>query len=185
MPWRLLPFRSSGRMLGRRSVAGKGARGSRVGAWHAGGAIETIATARPRGDPNEIRSMNTGLIRRGERRGPNLRRIPAQVVVIVGASRGIGRQTAIRFGSRRATLVLSARDGTALAAAANAARAAGAAGVEVITADVTSAWQMEQLARRAIARFGRLDTWVHVSGVDLWSTFEETRPEEFRRVIEV
>src|SRR4051812_23651764 len=139
MPWRLLPFRRSGRMLGRRSVAGKGARRSRVGAWHAGAAIETIATARPRGDPNEIRSMNTGLIRRGERRGPNLRPIPEQVVVIVGASRGIGRQTAIRFGSRRATLVLSARDEAALAEAANEARAAGAAEGRGITARGTSA----------------------------------------------
>ncbi len=115
----------------------------------------------------------------------NLKPIPEQVVVIVGASSGIGHQTALRFAERGARLVLSGRDAEALAEVQAKCLAAGAADVAVIAADVTSPLAMDALQSGSLARFGRIDTWVHVAGVDLWSTFEETTPQEFRRVIEV
>lgn len=115
----------------------------------------------------------------------SLKPIAEQVVVVVGSSKGIGHQTALRFAERGARLVLSSREAGLLAPVEAECLAAGAADVAVLPGDVTSALEMEALAAGAVARFGQLDTWVHVAGVDLWSTFEETTPEEFRRVIEV
>ena len=119
------------------------------------------------------------------RRSPNLKPIDQQVVAIVGASRGIGRQTATRFAERGATLVLAARNLDALSEVELACRQAGAKDVAIMAADVTSPAEMTAIASEATTRFGRLDSWVHVAGVDLWSTFEETTPDEFRRIIEV
>ena len=115
----------------------------------------------------------------------NLRPVEDQVVVIVGASKGIGRATAERFAEHGATVVLSSRDPEALADVEAACLAAGAPDVAVIPADVTSSSAMDALASQAVDRFGRIDSWVHVAGVDMWSTFEQTKPEEFRRIIEV
>ena len=118
------------------------------------------------------------------RQSPHLKPINEQVVVIVGASRGIGRQTATRFAERGARLVLASRDADALTEVEAACRQAGAADVAVIPANVTKPADMDALASGAVDRFGRIDSWVHVAGVDLWSTFEETSPKEFRRIIE-
>jgi NAD(P)-dependent dehydrogenase (short-subunit alcohol dehydrogenase family) len=115
----------------------------------------------------------------------DLKPIADQVVVIAGASSGIGHQTALRFADCGATLVLSGRDADALAAVESECRDRGATAVAVIPADVTSPSEMQALASGAVAKFGQLDTWVHIAGVDLWSTFEETSPDEFRRLIEV
>src|SRR3712207_3117473 len=106
-----------------------------------------------------------------------LRPVSVQVVVIVGASRGIGRQTAQRFAERGATLVLSSREAESLLEVETACREAGAAAVVSIPGDVSSPADMEALASAAVARFGRIDSWVHVAGVDMWSTFEETTPD--------
>ncbi len=108
-----------------------------------------------------------------------------QVVVIVGASSGIGRQTALRFAERGARLVLSSRDEIALSTLLDEVRARGATDALVVVADTSDAAQVEEIGRRAVETFGRIDTWAHVAGVDMWATFEETTPEEFRRVIEV
>lgn len=115
----------------------------------------------------------------------NLKPIDQQVIVVAGASSGIGHQSALRLAERGATLVLSGRDADALAKVEAECRSGGAGAVAVIPADVSSPQDMEALASGAVAKFGRLDTWVHIAGVDLWSTFEETTPEEFRRVIEI
>ena len=119
------------------------------------------------------------------RSGPRLRPLEVQVVVVVGASRGIGRQAATRLAERGATVVLSARNADALAEVEAACRNAGAASVTSFPADVTSPEEMEALAAAAVSKYGRIDSWVHVSGVDMWSTFEDTKPEEFRRIIDV
>lgn len=113
------------------------------------------------------------------------RALSEQVVVVVGAASGIGRQTALRLAERGARLVLVARDADALATLEPEVRDRGAADVLVAAADVTDPWAMERVANDAVARFGRIDTWAHIAGVDVWATFEETTPEEFRRVVEV
>jgi NAD(P)-dependent dehydrogenase (short-subunit alcohol dehydrogenase family) len=116
---------------------------------------------------------------------PRLKPLLDQVVVIVGASSGIGRQTAHRFAERGARLVLVSRDGPVLASLAAEVRQLGAPDALTVEADVSVPEAMEHVATQAVERFGRIDTWAHVAGVDVWAPFERTPPEEFRRVIEV
>jgi NAD(P)-dependent dehydrogenase (short-subunit alcohol dehydrogenase family) len=52
-------------------------------------------------------------------------------------------------------------------------------------ADVSQYEQMQAVAERAAEQYGRIDTWVHVAAVSLYAPFQETTPDEFRRLIEV
>jgi NAD(P)-dependent dehydrogenase (short-subunit alcohol dehydrogenase family) len=116
---------------------------------------------------------------------PTLKPIEEQAVVIVGCSSGIGRQVARRFAERGAKLVLSARDEAALADVLDDVRALGAPDAIAVPADVADPGQLREVARRAVEAFGRIDTWFQGAAASLYATFEETTPEEFRRVIEV
>jgi len=113
-----------------------------------------------------------------------LKPLDQQVGVLLGASSGIGRETALRMAARGARLVVAARSAEGLATLVEEIRGAGGEATAV-TADVTNYEQVQALAAAAVERYGRLDTWVHLAGVGLFATFEETTPEEFRRVIEV
>src|SRR4051794_8599309 len=81
-----------------------------------------------------------------------------KVVIITGASSGIGRATAQAFARRGAGLVLAARRAEMLEEAARECTALGGTAVAVPT-DVTQEDQVEALGRRAIERFGRIDVW--------------------------
>lgn len=112
-----------------------------------------------------------------------LKPLSEQVVVVFGASSGIGRVTALEAARRGATVVAASRDGDALASLA---RQAGADGrFETVVAEATDPGQVAAVAGRAVERFGRLDTWAHVAGVGEHGRFVDTPPEEFRRVVEV
>lgn len=113
-----------------------------------------------------------------------LKPIDEQVVVIVGCTSGIGRVTARQFAERGATLVLGAREPADLVTLADEIRSTGAR-VETHEVDVASFESVERLAGFAETTFGRVDTWVQLAAVSLYATFEATRPDEFRRVIEV
>ncbi len=114
----------------------------------------------------------------------NLKPLTEQVVVVMGASSGIGRETALRFGRAGARVVVAARSADSLEALAEEIRRQGGQAVAV-TADTAVFEQVKAVADRAVEAFGRLDTWVHVAGVGLWARFEETTPEEWARVIDV
>jgi len=116
---------------------------------------------------------------------PKLKPIDQQVVVLVGCSSGIGRQTARRFAERGARLVLSGRDEAALAEVLDDVRSLGAHDAIAVPSDVVDPASMQEVARRAREAFGRIDTWVQTAAVSVYATAEETTPEEFRRVIEV
>lgn len=107
-----------------------------------------------------------------------------QVVVVVGASSGIGRETARRFARRGARVVVAARSRPALASLVNEIESAGGRATARV-ADVTDFAQMEALADAAVATYGQLDTWVHLAAVGMWATVEQTTPAEFRRIIDV
>jgi short-subunit dehydrogenase len=111
------------------------------------------------------------------------RRLRESVVVITGASSGIGRATALEFAERGATLVLAARREQALQEAARDVGRRGGHAV-VVPTDVTKEADVEALARTAIERFGRIDVWVNNAAVSLFGRLDEVPIEDFRRVIE-
>ncbi|MEH2212178.1 SDR family oxidoreductase [Nostoc sp.] len=113
-----------------------------------------------------------------------LKPINQQVVAVVGASSGIGRKTALEFAKRGASLVVSARSQPGLESLVDEISQMGGKAVAV-AADVSEFEQVKAIADRAIQIYGRLDTWVHCAAVNLYATFEQTTPEEFKRIIDV
>lgn len=113
-----------------------------------------------------------------------VRSIVDQVVVITGASSGIGRETALAFAQRGARLVLAARNREALdTLAAEVERLGGVA--HVVPTDVSDFEQVDKLAVSAVQRFGRIDTWVNNAAVATYGSIEQMDVAEIRRVIEV
>ncbi len=107
-----------------------------------------------------------------------------QVVVLTGASSGIGRETALLLGERGASVVLAARNGAALAEVAAQVERNGGRAHAVVT-DVAEWSQVERLAAEAVARFGRIDTWVNDAAVSEYATFEDMTVEEIDRILQV
>ena len=113
-----------------------------------------------------------------------LKPVEEQVVVLMGASSGIGRETALRFARKGARVVVSARGEEGLDSLVEEIRAEGG-DASYVVAEVTDFDQVKAVADRAVEEYGRLDSWVHLAAVGLFTTFEQTTPEEFERVIDV
>ena len=113
-----------------------------------------------------------------------LKPVGEQVVALMGASSGIGREAALRFAGRGAKVVASARSEEGLDSLVDEIRAKGGEATAVV-ADTSDFDQVKAVADRAAEEYGRLDTWVHLAAVGLFATFEQTTPEEFGRVIDV
>ncbi len=113
-----------------------------------------------------------------------LKPLREQVVVVMGASSGIGREAALRLAGRGAQVVVSARGEPGLRSLVEEIQEAGGEAPAVV-ADAAEFEQVKAVADRAAEEYGRLDTWVHVAGVGLFAAFADTTPEEFRRVIDV
>jgi short-subunit dehydrogenase len=94
------------------------------------------------------------------------------VVVITGASKGIGAELARQLAAGGAKLVLAARNGKELDAVADECRKAGASVVSV-KADVAVERDCQAIVSGAILAFGRLDTLVNNAGVSMWARFED------------
>ncbi|HEY1570332.1 MAG TPA: SDR family oxidoreductase [Pseudonocardiaceae bacterium] len=107
-----------------------------------------------------------------------------RVVVVTGASGGIGRATAEAFGRRRETVALLARGETGLAAAAEQVRSAGGSALAIPT-DVADSDQVMAAADRVEQELGPIDVWVNVAFTSVFAPFDQIRPDEFRRVTEV
>lgn len=114
----------------------------------------------------------------------NLKSIDRQVVVIFGASSGIGRETALEFARRGAKLIVAARDETGLGTLIEEIARLGGTAHHVV-ADATDFQQVKAVADKAVDFFGRLDTWIHAAAVNLYATFDRTTPEEFKRILDV
>lgn len=107
-----------------------------------------------------------------------------QVVVITGASQGIGRETALELGRAGASLVLAARNEEALNELRTEIERIGGQ-AEVVPTDVAEYAQVEALGARAMERFGRIDTWVNDAAVSIYATVEELTAEEMERLVRV
>ena len=107
----------------------------------------------------------------------------ASVVVITGASSGIGRATAQDLAARGARLVLSARSASSLEATADECRTAGAE-VLTVVADVAEEDAVVRLRDAAVQRFGRVDGWVHAAAVVAYGRFEDVPSAVFRQVVD-
>lgn len=113
-----------------------------------------------------------------------LRPIRDQVVVVTGASSGIGRATALMAASRGATVVLAARGQDALDTLA-AEIAAGGGHAVVIACDVSDPASIARLATEAVARCGRIDTWVNNAGVAIAARLVDLPLADARRLFDV
>jgi short-subunit dehydrogenase len=112
------------------------------------------------------------------------RPLPEQVVVITGASSGIGRATAVLLGEQGASVVLAARNREALEQAAAETERAGGRAFPVVT-DVAEWDQVQALATTAVQRFERIDTWVNNAAISAYGTVEQMDVEEIQRIVKV
>jgi NAD(P)-dependent dehydrogenase (short-subunit alcohol dehydrogenase family) len=110
-------------------------------------------------------------------------RLRNAVVVITGASSGIGRATALAFAERGSSVVLAARRERALQDVARECQSRGGRATAVPT-NVTDPEAIEELAGRAVESFGRIDVWVNNAAVSLFARLEEAPIGDYRQVIE-
>ncbi|MBR8836202.1 MAG: SDR family oxidoreductase [Stigonema ocellatum SAG 48.90 = DSM 106950] len=113
-----------------------------------------------------------------------LKPINQQVVAVVGASSGIGRETASLFAQHGAKVVVAARSEPGLKSLVEEIQGNGGEAIAVI-ADVSDFEQVKAIADKTVAQYGRLDTWVHAAGTGILAPFDQITPEEFQRVINV
>jgi NAD(P)-dependent dehydrogenase (short-subunit alcohol dehydrogenase family) len=113
-----------------------------------------------------------------------LKPINQQVVAVVGASSGIGRETALKFAQRGAKVVAAARSEPGLKSLVEEIRSAGGEAIYTI-ADVSEFDQVKAIADKTVAEYGHLDTWVHSAATGVIAPFEKITPAEFARVVDV
>lgn len=108
----------------------------------------------------------------------------AEVVVITGASAGVGRATARAFAASGADVALLARDADRLERTKSEVEAMGQR-VVVLPTDVSDPEQVEDAAVRTEDSLGPIDVWVNDAMATVFAPFVQVTPEEFRRVTEV
>lgn len=107
-----------------------------------------------------------------------------EVVVITGASAGVGRATVREFARRRASIGLIARGTDGLEAAQREVEIAGGKAI-VLPTDVADSAKVEAAAQQVEEQLGPIDIWVNNAMTSVFSPIKEMTAEEFRRVTEV
>jgi NAD(P)-dependent dehydrogenase (short-subunit alcohol dehydrogenase family) len=107
-------------------------------------------------------------------------RIDGKVVIVTGASGGIGLATARLLGSRGAKVVLAARDEGALRAAETE-----IPGSLAVRSDLREAGDIRALVERTVEHFGRVDCLVNNAGQDFNAPVEEIDPDDYRSILEL
>lgn len=113
-----------------------------------------------------------------------MRDVRGRVVLVTGASRGIGRRAAERLAKLGATLALTARSADDLAKLVGELKAAGAQ-AEAFPGDLTKPEDRERIVSDTVARFGRLDVLINCAGVCSFGEFSTSSEEIVRKVLEV
>ena len=101
-----------------------------------------------------------------------------KVVVITGASSGIGRELAYQFAEQGAWLSLAARNGERLTAVAKECQARGGKAIAIVT-DVSEQAQCAQLIQRTVENYDRIGVLVNNAGITMWANFEEVQRYKF------
>jgi NAD(P)-dependent dehydrogenase (short-subunit alcohol dehydrogenase family) len=114
----------------------------------------------------------------------DMRDLQGDVVVVTGASGGLGREAAVQFAAAGSIVIVAARREADLEETVRLCRAAGGQAFHCVT-DVTEEAQVANLAAFALSKTGRLGVWVNNAGATLFGALESGAFEEHRRVIEV
>src|ERR671910_699266 len=115
---------------------------------------------------------------------PRKKAVSEQVIVIAGGSYGLGRAIAREAARHGAKVAVGARTREALDGALADIEAAGAEGLAVET-DVAERKQVEELVERAVARFGRIDSYIANGMVTVYAEAHRLEDAELRRVFDV
>jgi NAD(P)-dependent dehydrogenase (short-subunit alcohol dehydrogenase family) len=107
-----------------------------------------------------------------------------QVVVVTGASAGVGRAAAVAFARQGARVALVARGDAGLDGALTEIEGAGGY-AKAFPADVADPQAVEDVARDVEASLGAIDVWVNVAFTSVFARFIDIEPDEYRRVTEV
>ena len=113
-----------------------------------------------------------------------LKPVSQQIVVITGASSGIGLATACKAAEAGARVVVSSRNGPELDRIVERIRAKGGVATAVV-ADVTKREDLERLAAEAIKAYGGIDTWVNNAGLGIFGRLEQVSDDDHRRLFDV
>lgn len=113
---------------------------------------------------------------------PGGRRTAGSTVVVVGATSGVGRATALSLAVSGAQLVLVARDASDVEAVAHACRQLGAAALGV-PADISVAEDVARVAACAVERFGAIDTWINAAAALVVGPLEGQPVDEIERLV--
>jgi dehydrogenase/reductase SDR family member 7B len=111
-------------------------------------------------------------------------RLKGKVVIVTGASSGIGKALALECGRQGADVVLAARRIDLLKATADAITAGGSRALAV-TADVSRDEDCKALINKAVAHFGKIDVLINNAGVSMRALFDEADPAVIRRVMDI
>lgn len=112
-----------------------------------------------------------------------LKNLNEQVMVLTGATSGIGLVTARKASARGAKLVLAARNEAALKQLTDELNAGGGEAAYVV-ADVGSEGDIKKIAAEALNRFGNFDTWINNAGVSIYGKLEDVPTEDLRQLFE-
>ncbi|MBS0351308.1 MAG: SDR family oxidoreductase [Proteobacteria bacterium] len=114
----------------------------------------------------------------------NINSLSNKIVVVTGASAGIGRATALNFAKHAATVALIARGRAGLEGAKREIEAIGGK-AHIFLTDVSQADQVEKTAAQIEHELGPIDIWINNAMASIFAPFDAITPEEFKRVTEV